>query len=329
MRAYLNVYFHVLVAIALVAVVFGSSGCSRSHSYKRDQAYSQGEEANTARKGDEKSISQVVEGMGQPKKRVVILDFWNNTPVGDEQVGAFAAEEMRRQLSTTSRLVIPDDVRTTINTQDLVDGEKVKVAQLVREGRRLGVAVIGIGRVSKIVFRQKGDEVGLLRQVQSIAAVDVEFKLFDIASGREILSTGRSADASSNSMVALDPDNMQSKEFRQELTELAVREAVTQLIPTTVRSVEKMSWEGKIVKISGSKAYINSGKSTGLNVGDILRVISNGEEVYDKSTGAYLGKAPGQLKGTLEVVDYLGIDATVAEIHSGGNFQEGDLVQLY
>ena len=113
------------------------------------------------------------------------------------------------------------------------------------------------------------------------------------------------------------------------MSKLAIRNAVSAMVPDVVRTIEKMVWQGKIAKISGTKIYVNSGKSSGLVAGDILKVLSAGDDVYDPSTGAYLGRAPGQLKGTLEVVDFIGADGAVTEVHTGGNFQEGDVVQLY
>jgi hypothetical protein len=191
------------------------------------------------------------------------------------------------------------------------------------------VAVIGIGRIAKIVFRQRGDEVGLLRQTQSLAAADVELKLFDVAAGREILSIGKSGQAASNALISVEGENQQSNDYRTELTQLAVRDAVAQLVPDVIRSVEKLAWQGRIAKITGGKYYINSGKGSGLIQGDILKVMTSGEEVYDPATGAYLGRAPGQLKGTIEIIDFLGADGAVGALHTGGNFQEGDTVQLY
>jgi hypothetical protein len=113
------------------------------------------------------------------------------------------------------------------------------------------------------------------------------------------------------------------------MSRLAIRNAVSAMVPDVVRTIEKMVWQGKIAKISGAKVFVNSGRSSGLVAGDILKVLSAGDDVYDPSTGAYLGRAPGQLKGTLEVIDFIGTDGAVSEIHTGGNFQEGDVVQLY
>jgi hypothetical protein len=90
-----------------------------------------------------------------------------------------------------------------------------------------------------------------------------------------------------------------------------------------------MGWQGHVAKVSGSKVYVNAGRTSGLVAGDILKVLTQGDDIYDPVTSAYLGRAPGQLKGTLEVVDFIGTDGAVSEVHTGGNFQEGDAVQLY
>ncbi len=309
------------------------SACQRSVAYRKDQGYFE-EQSMYSQRSEAGSATRKFESMGQPRKKVIILDFWNDTPVRQPTLGAFAADELRRGLFVTGRMIIPTDLRTDLSTQDFIhtdrgSGDEVRVAQLVREGRRLGVAVVAIGRLGKIVFRQRGDEVGLLRQTQSLAAADVELKLFDVSAGREILAIGRSGQATANALVGVEGQNQQSAEFRLELVQLAVRDAVAQLVPEVIRSVEKLAWQGRIAKVAGGKFYINSGKGAGLVRGDILKVLTAGEEVYDPATGAYLGRAPGQLKGTVEVVDFLGADGAVAVLHTGGNFQEGDTVQLY
>ncbi|NDD90742.1 hypothetical protein EBZ37_01470 [bacterium] len=322
-----------LSLIGILSCTLLMTSCQRSNAFRQDQDYYR-DSSMYSQKNAPGSATKRFESMGQPRKKIVILDFWNDTPVKAATIGTFAADELRRGLFVTQRLIVPTDIRTEFVTKDFVQldqggGEGVRVAQLIREGRRLGVAVIGIGRISKIVFRQRGDEVGLLRQTQSLAAADLEIKLFDVSAGREILSVGKSGQSSSNNLVSVEGENQQSSDYRIELTRLAVRDAVAQLVPDVIKTVEKLAWQGRIAKIVGGKYYINSGKGSGLIHGDILKVLTAGEEVYDPATGAYLGRAPGQLKGTVEVVDFLGTDGAVAELHTGGNFQEGDTVQLY
>jgi hypothetical protein len=304
-------------------------GCQRSAEYKHDQDYYKGDSQSYYNDGSGKTATQRVQDMGQPKKRVVVFDFWNDTPVKQTDLGAFAADELRRGLYLTQRVILPPDVKTELTTEDFVQGDKVRVAQLIREGRKLGVSVLVIGRVTRIVFRQRGDDVGLFRQKQSLAAVSVELKTFDVTGGREIMATAKSGEASSNGMVAFEGGNMESPAYRAELTKLALRSAMGGAVPEVIRSIEKLTWQGRVAKVAGAKVYVNAGKASGLVVGDILRVTTPGDDIYDPTTGAFLGRTQGQLKGTVEVVDFLGTDGAVTEVHTGGNFQEADLVQLY
>jgi hypothetical protein len=307
----------------------GLLGCSRSDQFAHDEQYYHGEPQSYYSGAAGKNPSERVDSMGQPKKRVIVLDFWNDTPVKQTDLGAFAADELRRGLFLSQRMILPPELKSGLGTEDFVAGDKVKVAQLIREGRRLGVSVLVIGRVTKIVFRQRGDEVGLFRQKQSLAAVDIEMKIFDIAGGREIAATTRSGESSANAMAAFDDSDMSSPAYRGELTKFAIRNAMQLAIPDVIKAVEKLQWQGRVAKVAGQKIYVNAGRASGLVVGDILKVLTPGDDVYDPSTGAFLGRTQGQLKGTVEVVDFLGTDGAVTEIHTGGNFQEQDLVQLY
>jgi hypothetical protein len=72
---------------------------------------------------------------------------------------------------------------------------------------KLGVAVVMMGRISRIVFRQTGDEVGLFRQKQAYVAVELQAKVFDVQGGREILAMSKSAEASDSLIAALEGDS--------------------------------------------------------------------------------------------------------------------------
>jgi hypothetical protein len=318
-----------LLGVAFALGTLSLVSCQRSTQFKHDQDYYQADSESYYNNGGGKSPAQRVADMGQPKKRIIVFDFWNDSPVKQTDIGAFAADELRRGLYLSQRVILPPDLKSELTTEDFVQGDKVKVAQLIREGRKLGVSVLVIGRVTRIVFRQRGDDIGIFRQKQSLAAVDVEMKVFDVAGGREIMATAKSGEASSNAMVAFEGGDMESPAYRAELTKFALRNAVGPAVPEVIRAIEKLTWQGRVAKVAGKKVYVNAGKASGLVVGDILRVMTPGDDIYDPSTGAFLGRTQGQLKGTVEVVDFLGTDGAVTEIHTGGNFQESDLVQLY
>ncbi len=318
-----------LVVLTLASLVLVQS-CARSPEFAKDQEYYKPDSPYYDRSDEPgKTPTERLEVAAQPKKKVLVLDLWNDTPVKSEALGPYASNELKRGFLLNQRFIVPKDVNTILATEDFVSGDKVKVAQLIREGRRLGVSVVILGRISKAIFRSRGDSIGLFRDKKSMAAVDVELKVFDVNAGKEVASMGRSADAASDAVVAVDQENLESESFRTELFKQALRNAMGGLAPDVHRVIEKMIWQGKIAKVNGRRIFVNAGKSAGIISGDILKVLTPGDDVYDPASGAYLGRSPGQLKGTVEVVDFVGSDAAIGEIHTGGNFSEGDIVQLY
>ena len=317
-----------------LGLVFGLmclAACARSDAYKKDQSfyeetgdgyYSQPSQYHT-------SPSEKLEKIKQPKKKVLVLGFWNDTPVGDDTLGAFGADEMRRELTLSKRVLFPEDKTIAAVTKDFVEGDRVQSTQLVREGRRLGVTSVVVGRISKIIFRHNREEVGILREAQNTAAVDIEIKVFDVGSGREVHSAKRSGGAELTSKIVFDQDASATTEGKMEISKEAIHNAVMKLIPDVLLAMDKMDWQGRVAKIMGNKVYVNAGRASGILAGDILKVLSPGEDIVDPVTKAFLGRSEGMLKGTLEVTDFIGQDSSMTTIHTGGNFQEGDVVRLY
>lgn len=316
-----------LLSLIIAISVLGLNACSRSKSYKQEQEYYR---ADSDFDSGRSSANGKIAKYGQPKKKVFVLPFMNDTPFSDDKLGISASNELLRLLKTSSRAVIPEDLRSADTSRDFYSGEKVRLSPLIREGKKLGVTLIVIGKIKKIKYRQKGDDVGLFRQKKSMSASEVEMRMFDTVEGKEVMFVTKVADSTSSQtgMFGKDTDN-DPKEMREELVDEAVRNAVRLIGADIARALEKISWEGRIAKISGGKIYINSGRASGLNLGDILKVLTPGEDIYDPLTGAYMGRSTGQPKGTLEVTDFIGPDGAVTSIHSGGGFFESDVVQLY
>ena len=81
--------------------------------------------------------------------------------------------------------------------------------------------------------------------------------------------------------------------------------------------------------VKGDRIYLNAGRISGIQIGDILKVTEDGEDVYDPESGSLIGRVPGRLKGTVEVVSYFGKDGAIGIVHSGSGFHENDRVELY
>jgi hypothetical protein len=192
------------------------------------------------------------------------------------------------------------------------------------------VAAVIEGKVMTIKAKRMGDSVGLIRETKAQVSTQVRVRVYAGKNGKEILNEMRSADTeASTTHVAERGDITRSLTEDPELVRAAIRKAFSGSVSGIIRAVEKLSWEGRVAMINGERVFINAGRLSGLQVGDILKVTDEGDDVYDPDTGRFIGTAPGRLKGTIEVVSYFGKDGSIAVIHSGSGFQENDRVELY
>ncbi len=327
-----------LVFLAPVLLSFVTlSGCSRSDQFVREKQYYKTD--SVYEEGAKKEAFDQADKLGSPKKKLFVMPFWNVTPFekrpgaagGPDDLGVFVAEELARAIQVGAKAIVPDNLRSGAQSQDYFVGDKVRVGSLVREGRRLGVSLVVMGRIRKITYRQKADELGLLQKRNSMAVVDLEMRMFDVTQGKELLLDEKAGDSSTSrlNLFGGEDENQDSDDSRVDLVHQALRNAVARLARAVGQVMEKVAWEGRVAKISGGHVYINAGRRSGIALGDILKVMSSGDDVYDPVSGAFMGKSQGAVKGTLEVVDYLGPDGSLTRIHSGGGFLENDIVQLY
>jgi hypothetical protein len=310
--------------VVLVSAVTMVS-CARSSGYKKDLR--RAERAQTP--AQQEQLLEAVSKFSPLRKRAVALPFWNDTPIkGRFEVQA--KNSLREMLLEQNRLNVVDERDISLRSQDFyLDAEKINLAHLTENGKKWGVSLIVLGRISKISFRRKDDDVGLLRPSAAKAAVSLELRLIDVAQAREV-AIGQGTGLSESSSLNLFGEGSEDTETaRNELVSEAIADAVRKAMPALNKEIDRIQWRGKIAKITGAKIYVNAGRATGLKVGDILKVNSQGQDIFDPETGLFLGRTGGDLKGTLEVVEYFGEDGAIARVHSGSNFLDGDQIQLY
>ncbi len=264
------------------------------------------------------------------RKKVALLAFFNEAPFGGEDLAIQATEEFRREISRTRDfLVDPSAAQLFGSSKEVYSGGGIKLAQLTRKAKMAGVNLVVFGRIMDARVRQAADEIGFVRKTKAVAETKIEIKVFDVIASKELVSEvvdGTTHDNNYRFYVTEDEDNLA---YRQDLLRYSTRVAVRKFIPRIAKMGGKLDWTGRVAKIIGTRIYINAGRESGIGIGDILKVITEGQEIYDPETGAMIGISKGDVKGTLEVSDYFGPDGAIAIMHSGGSVTEGDFVQLY
>ncbi len=264
------------------------------------------------------------------RKKLALLPFFNESPVGQNDLAATATAEFRREIGKSGAFLIdPTGAEVFGTSKEVYAGGGVKLSEMARKGRLSGINLVVYGRITEARIRQKTDEIGFMRNTKSMSESIVEIKVFDISANKEIYSGRYDGNTEDKAMRFFVDDKQENMRLRRNLLRYSVRVAVRKFIPKLMKLGQKLDWTGRVAKILGSKIYINSGRQSGLHVGDILKVITEGSEIYDPESGALIGVSQGETKGTLEILDFFGPDGSVAILHSGGAVTEGDFVQLY
>lgn len=266
-----------------------------------------------------------------PRHRLLILPFLDERPDHSQAMTDVARQTVVRELARTRQFVIvspedfPQDPKKFLTEENEYD-----LAKASQQAAAIGVAAVVEGKVMSIKAKRIGDSVGLVRTLKAQVSTQVRVRVYAGKNGKEILNEVRSADTEATSTkIGERGDMTASLSDDPELIRAAIRKAFQGSIPGIVRAVEKLGWEGRVAMVSGERVFVNAGRLTGIQVGDILKVTEEGDDVYDPETGRFIGTAPGRLKGTVEVVSYFGKDGTIAVIHSGSGFLENDRVELY
>jgi|SRR5690606_3890644 len=264
------------------------------------------------------------------KKKVALLTFYNETPVGGADLAITATEEFRRELGKSREFIFDSEAETTFgNSKDIYSGGGVKLTQLARKAKISGVNIVIFGRIKEARVRQKSDEIGFVRKVKSLAESDLEIKVYDVMANKELFSEVLDGNITDENMKFFKEETDENLVYRQDLLRYSVKVAARKFVPKVIKIGSRLDWMGRVAKIIGTRIYINAGRVSGIQLGDILKVITEGQEIYDPETGAMIGMSQGEVKGTLQVVDYFGQDGAVCNLHSGGSVTEGDYIQLY
>ncbi len=276
---------------------------------------------------DDNRVSYKEDG---PRKRLMVLPFLDSSgiPGGDERDEA--KEEFIRELNRTHSVIAMNSREIRADFSKSVKNGEYDLVAIARQAQALGVHAILEGKLLELKAKRTADPVGLFRQVKSRFEAQVRVRILTARSAREIFNTVKTVSLEeANVRVAEKTNSDRFLTNNPELVRRLVREAFLDFAPQILASMEKLNWEGRVAMVNGDRIFLNVGKISGLQISDILKVSDEGDEIYDPQSGNFIGKSPGRMKGTLEVVSYFGQDGAIAVIHSGSGFKENDRIELY
>jgi TolB-like protein len=265
-----------------------------------------------------------------PRKRLMILPLLDSSEIRGQELRDEAREDFIRELNRTHALIVVDSSELKIDFSKSLKNGEYDLPEIAKQAQQLGVHAVLEGKLLDLNVKRMADPVGVFRQVKSRFEAKVRVRIYTARSAREIFNTVKTVTLEESGMrVAETTSSDRFLTNNPELVRKIVKEAFLDFTPQIIAAMDKMNWEGRVAMINGDRIFLNVGKISGVQIGDILKVSEDGDEVYDPQTGNYIGKTPGRMKGTLEVVSYFGQDGSIAVVHSGSGFKENDRIELY
>lgn len=265
------------------------------------------------------------------KKRLVVLPFLDKESLKrPETARKNAREAFINDLNLSEKFIVMDSEQLTVNPENYIKDDQYDLKRLSIDSQKSGISSIIEGQVIDVRLKKRADQIGLVRNVEAVYEVVVRLRIQSVSTGQEIFHTVKTVTLEDkNTRVAERAAEDQVFLKNPELVEILIKDAFLDFSPQIQEAMDEITWEGRIAAIRGDKLYLNVGRISGVQVGDLLKVVEDSSEIYDPEVGYNLGKVQGRAKGTLEIISYFGNDGAVAIIHSGAGFKESDRVEVF
>ena len=291
------------------------SGCAARTSVKMKQDVS----ANETKKVDSKYTG--------PKRRVGVVAFDNKTAYGQQRLGQAASDILITELVKTGKFIVVerDKLDKMLDEQKLGLSGVIDSKTAAQMGKVLGLSAIVTGALSNFGVRTTGSEYIVVQSKRQEATCTVDIRVVDAETGQILLAdSGKGVSkVSSGGFLGLGTKGGYAESIEGD----ALRAAVSQLIENITSQINKKPWSCRIAQVASGKIYLSAGTESGLEVGQKLKVYSQGAEIRDPDSGIVLGREEEEL-GTLEVASHAGEKLSLGKILKGRSPSKGDICRL-
>jgi hypothetical protein len=192
-------------------------------------------------------------------------------------------------------------------------------------GRILGLNAIVTGSISNFGTRTTGSDYLVTQSKRQEATCTVDIRVVDAETG-EILyaDSGKGVSkVTSASFLGMGTRGGYAESMEGDV----LRAAISQLTVNITSQINRKPWSCRIALVSGERIFMSAGSESGLEVGQKLRVYSQGAEIKDPDSGLVIGRDEEEI-GILEVMNHSGDKMSVGKMVKGNMPKKGDLCRL-
>jgi len=185
-----------------------------------------------------------------------------------------------------------DRMDDLLKEQEFSESGYISEESAVKMGKIIGADYFVMGRIEQIKALLNKKNIPYSSRVLS----QYEGKM--IVNVRIVDSRGGKIVAAHKATVELKDRNTKNEVTPDDFFLALKDKTVQEIVNTIVGSVFPL----KIIKISGNEVYLNRGEGIGLEVENILSVLTQGESLIDPDTGESLGQTENEI-GTIKITE--------------------------
>ena len=277
------------------------------------------------------------EASASPRKTIAVSKFDNKSGwCGSWKLGWGMQEMMATSLVKTGKFTVLErqDLESIMAEQDLGASGRTGKGSAAAIGK-LGKAQILIsGAITEFTEKKAGEGAGIgykgfrIGGSHEKAHVGLNVRIYDTTSGEVLDSIRVVGEANAGGLkVGYSHSDFGGDlgGFRKTPLGQATQKAIDEAVARIASRLKSIPWQGKIIKATPSKVYINAGSKAGVKTGAEFDVYRPGEALVDPDTGMNLGAESekiGKIKVTAAKEKF-----SIARITDGSDFKRGDLVK--
>ena len=263
---------------------------------------SEGSSSRDAQQAAQAAQQQAVPEVNRLKRKIAIGRFTNETRYGrsllrnedDDPLGKQALDILSNRLVSSGRFLV-------FERPDL---RKIELEQeRAGEGNMIGVDVLILGSITEFGRSTTGKTGFLSSTKRQLARAKVDIRLVDIRTGRLFFATSGAGEATMESGEIAGFGSRAA--YDATLNDKALSAAINETVNQLVTKLEARPWRTDILKVEGNKVFISGGERQGLQVGDELVLMTEGEQIKSAQTGMTI-TLPGTLVGRIKIVALFG-----------------------
>jgi curli biogenesis system outer membrane secretion channel CsgG len=258
-------------------------------------------------------------GFAQAKIRIAIWEFENNAPTSWwywKDMGPAARNQIdtefseNKELSATFTVVERDKLALVLKEQGLATTGAVDPSTAAKVGKILGVKYIILGGIDKFNVNNTKGGIGGIGGNLVQAQATINLRIIDSTTAERVISLSADGEVRKGggffkgANLSREAEWGLASETIQKVSKQVVAKLVTPDYLSRIKgaAVPGGLVEGRIIRVDGTRAYINLGSVSGIKIGDKFNIISLGAALIDPDTGASLG-APEKQVGSGAVVE--------------------------